>query len=58
MRDRRHRRSDNIQKRKRNWAGGSEAEAGDKIIIIIIIIITIIIKGEINKKSANRDRYT
>lgn len=38
-------------KRKRNWAGGSEAEAGDKIIIIIIIIITIIIK-EINKKSS------
>lgn len=39
------------RQRKRNWAGGSEAEVGDKIIIIIIIIITIIIK-EINKKSS------
>lgn len=39
------------RQRKRNWAGGSEAEVGNKIIIIIIIIITIIIK-EINKKSS------
>lgn len=39
------------RQRKRNWAGGSEVEVGNKIIIIIIIIITIIIK-EINKKSS------
>lgn len=55
MRGGRHRRSDNIQKKKATKTklgrgAARRAEVGDKIIIIIIII-TIIIE-EINKKSS------